>query len=168
MPSGRKDTPQSFQKKHGHLGSGLCASKMIRKISGLLDVWCVTVYVYGRGHMCSGVGICVMYTYGDHRLVPSVFLRCSPSYFFETRLFPLNLELADSEAGWPRSSWNPAFVSRVLGLQATHLAFTRTLRLTRLLSHLPSCAFHLLNNLVCDSVWQAWEASSQLVSQSPW
>lgn len=118
---------------------------------------CVPVWVYVLCTHMETTGWCSVSSLGAPRLI-----------FFETRLFPLNLELADSEAGWPRSSWNPAFVSRVLGLQATHLAFTRTLRLTRLLSHLPSCAFHLLNNLVCDSVWQAWEASSQLVSQSPW
>lgn len=127
---------------------------------------CIRTCVKARVFEC---GVYSMHTYGDQRLVLHDFLRWSPSYFTRQD-FPLDPELTDREAGRPRSPWNPAFVSKVLGLQATHLALTRTLwlelRSLCLHGHLPSCTFCLLNNLVCDFVRQAWEAPSHRVSQS--
>lgn len=130
--------------------------------------------MHTHAHMCAQAhvfecGVYSMHTYGDQRLVLHVFLRWSLSYFTR-QYFPLNPEVTDHGDGHPRSPWNPAFVSKVLGLQATYLALTRAhwldLRSLCLHGHFPSCTFCLLNNLVCDFVQQAWEVSSHSVSQS--
>lgn len=51
----------------------------------------------------------------------------SGDLFFLRQGFPLTLELTDCEAGCPRSPRNPAFVSKVLGLQDTSGFYVVTL-----------------------------------------
>lgn len=113
---------QGLQGKPGYLGSRLwvCCNNISVCV-------CVCVCV----NMCLSEGV----MWYAHIWRPEVGVwglpQMLPILFFETRL-PLEPR-THCEAGWPRSPRNPAFVSKVLGLQGTSGFTTGTLAGTQVL-----------------------------------